>query len=134
MKQLLSGIAVAALVASASPAWAQTGAPQSGAQDQSTQHNAPGSGGVSKPGAAGLPGSKSGPAARESSGSSTSGAGSAATSGSGTTSGPASSHPGPVSTSNPQHQDQAKVPGMSGNKSGPSAKEPGAGSSSAPSK
>ena len=128
MKHHLSGVAMAAaLVALAVPAaWAQTGA-----QTPSNQQTAPGTGGVSKPGAAGLPGNKSGPAVRDPKGSSgTSSSPSAITSGSGTTSGPASSNPGPASTSNTSQQDQSKVPGMAGNKSGPSVREPGSGASS----
>ena len=105
MKALLSGVAVAALLAAPLPAWSQAGAPPSGTQSLSDQQqNAPGTGGVSKPGVPGLPGSKSGPAAREPSG---------------------SSAPSAPSATNTQLQDQSKVPGMAGNKAGPSVREPG---------
>ena len=57
MKLLLSGIAAAALVALALPAWAQGVT----TQGQPTQQNAPGTAGTSKAGVPGLPGSKSGP-------------------------------------------------------------------------
>jgi hypothetical protein len=52
MKKLLSGVVVAAIVAVAWPAWSQS----STTQGQSTQQNAPGTGGPSKPGVSGLPG------------------------------------------------------------------------------
>jgi hypothetical protein len=113
MKHLLGSAAVAALLFAGVPAWAQT----------STDHNAPGAAGVSKPGVPGQPGNKSGPSAREPSGSS--GMSGSSSHQSGTTSGPASGDSGTVSNSGAQMQDQAKVPGMPGNKSGPSAKEPG---------
>jgi hypothetical protein len=57
MNRLLSGVAMAAIVALAFPAWAQGVTPQG----QSTQQNAPGTAGTSKPGVPGLPGGKSGP-------------------------------------------------------------------------
>jgi hypothetical protein len=118
MKQLLSGAALAVLIAVPLHASAQTSTPRSGTQTESTQQNTPGTGGVSKPGTPGKPGSKSGPAAREPSGSS----GTSTPGASGTTSGPGSSNPGPVSTGNANQQDQSKVPGVPGNKSGPSPK------------
>jgi hypothetical protein len=63
MRVFLIGIAAAALVAAGQPAWAQTNSQQLG---QNTQQTAPGTGGTSKPGTAGAPGSKSGPAAKPS--------------------------------------------------------------------
>ena len=57
MTKLLSGVAIAAIVVLASPAWAQGVT----TQGQSTRENAPGAAGTSKPGVPGLPGSKSGP-------------------------------------------------------------------------
>jgi hypothetical protein len=55
MKKLLSGVAMAAILVAALPAWSQT------STSQSTQHAAPGGDGNSKPGVPGLPGNKSGP-------------------------------------------------------------------------
>jgi hypothetical protein len=55
MKMLLSGVTVLALVAAAAPGWSQT-----------EQQNAPGTGGISKTGIAGVPGIESGPAAKPS--------------------------------------------------------------------
>jgi hypothetical protein len=59
MKKLLSGVAVAALMALALPAWSQSQTGQTPAP--SAQQNGPGHNGASKPGLPGLPGSKSGP-------------------------------------------------------------------------
>lgn len=55
MKTLLGGVALAAGLALALPAWSQT------STSQSTQQTAPRGDGNSKPGVPGLPGSKSGP-------------------------------------------------------------------------
>ena len=63
MKILVTGIAVAGLLIAGAPAWSQSNSPQ---LSQNTQDNAPGTGGASKPGTAGVPGSKSGPAAKPS--------------------------------------------------------------------
>jgi len=64
MKFLLTGIAMAGLVMIAGqPAWSHDSSVQ---LSQNTQDNAPGTGGTSKPGTAGAPGSKSGPAAKPS--------------------------------------------------------------------
>jgi hypothetical protein len=57
MNKRLSGIATAAVIVLALPAWAQGVT----TQGQPTQQNAPGTAGTSKPGVPGLPGSKSGP-------------------------------------------------------------------------
>jgi hypothetical protein len=57
MNKLLTGVAMAAIVVLALPAWAQGVT----TQGQPTQQNAPGTAGTSKPGVPGLPGSKSGP-------------------------------------------------------------------------
>ena len=57
MNKLLSGVATAAVIVVALPAWAQGVT----TQGQPTQQNAPGTAGTSKPGVPGLPGSKSGP-------------------------------------------------------------------------
>jgi hypothetical protein len=58
MRMLLSGMTVLALVTGAAPAWSQL---------SQTEQNAPGTGGISKPGIAGVPGIESGPAAKPSS-------------------------------------------------------------------
>jgi hypothetical protein len=129
MQKLLCGVAMTAVLVGTSPVWAQTTTSQPSKQTQSTQQNAPGTGGVSKPGTQGLPGSKSGPAVRDPSGSSGS-------STSGTTSGTSSANSGPVNTGAAQTQEQARVPGLPGSKSGPAVKAPGSdasGSSSSPS-
>jgi hypothetical protein len=57
MNKLLNGVATAAIVVLALPAWAQGVT----TQGQPTRENAPGTAGTSKPGVPGLPGSKSGP-------------------------------------------------------------------------
>ena len=111
MKLLLGGVAFAALLMAGLPAWSQTSGTHSGTQSPSNEQNAPGTGGVSKPGMTGQPGNKSGPSVREPSDGSTAGS-----SGS--------------STSNTHLQDQSKVPGLPGGKSGPAAQDPGQGSSS----
>jgi hypothetical protein len=61
MTRVLIGIAAVALLAAGQPALSQTSSQQLG---QNTQDNAPGTGGISKPGTPGAPGSKSGPAAK----------------------------------------------------------------------
>jgi hypothetical protein len=58
MISLLGGLAIAAIVAVAPPAWSQ-GVTTQGAP---TQQNAPGTGGTSKAGLPGMPGTESGPA------------------------------------------------------------------------
>lgn len=60
MKTVLSGIAVVALVATTLPAASQTNPPQVSPQPQSSQGNAPGAGGTSKPETRGMPGNESG--------------------------------------------------------------------------
>ena len=63
MNIFVSGaIMIAVVAAAAAPSWAQTNPPQTGAQMQSGQSIAPGTGGVSKPDARGLPDTQSGPA------------------------------------------------------------------------
>jgi hypothetical protein len=99
MKKLLSGVAIAASVALALPAWAQ-GVTTPG---QPTQQNAPGTAGTSKPGVPGLPGSKSGPTVAPT----------------GTTV--------PEATRNHPSGDQSGVRGLPGNKSGPAVAPPGSG-------
>lgn len=102
MKTILSGVAIAALIALALPAWAQqAGGGSSGTttQGQSMEQHAPGTGGASKPGVQGLPGSKSGKTMTPS----------------GTTSGSGSSESQSGMT---KMQDQSQVPGAPGNKSG----------------
>jgi hypothetical protein len=93
MKKLLSGIATAAIVVLALPAWAQGVT----TQGQPTQQNAPGTAGTSKPGVPGLPGSKSGPTVTPS----------------GNTVSDTKTH---------SSGDQSGVPGLPGSKSGPAAK------------
>ena len=95
MKMQLSGVAVAALVALAMPAWAQGVT----TQGQPTQQNAPGTAGTSKPGVPGLPGSKSGPTVTQS----------------GSTVPETKAHPS---------GDQSGVKGLPGNKSGPAVQPP----------
>ncbi len=90
MNKVLSGVAMAAIVVLASPAWAQGVT----TQGQPTQENAPGTAGISKPGVPGLPGSKSGP----------------------TVSPSGSTVPG---TRTHPSGDQSGVQGLPGNKSGP---------------
>jgi hypothetical protein len=91
MKRLLSGFAIIAVTALASPVWAQGVT----TQGQPGRHDAPGTAGISKPGVSGLPGSKSGPTVTPS----------------GTTAPEAlRSHPS---------GDQSGVQGLPGNKSGP---------------
>lgn len=110
MKPLLTLAVAGAISAMATlPVQAQSStSPPSTMQGQSTDQNAPGSGGVSKPGTAGLPGSKSGPAAKPGSGASDSGMSGSSTA--------------------PQ-QDQSKVPGLPGSKAGPSQRSPQSGTS-----
>ncbi len=98
MKRLLSVVAAAALTIASLPAWSQTN--PSGDQTR----NPPGAGGTSKPGVAGQPGNKSGPAAGQS----------------GTSTPPS----GTGATTSPS-QDSSKVQGLPGNKSGPSERTPG---------
>jgi hypothetical protein len=93
MKKLLSGVAMAASVALALPAWAQGVT----TQGQPTQQNAPGTAGTSKAGVPGLPGSKSGPTVTPSG---------------------ATLPQNRTQTSG----DQSGVQGLPGNKSGPAAK------------
>ena len=63
MHKFVSGaFMVAVVAAAAAPSWAQTNPPQTGAQMQSGQAIAPGTGGVSKPDVPGLPNTESGPA------------------------------------------------------------------------
>jgi hypothetical protein len=57
MRKLVSGLAVAVIVALVVPAWAQGVT----TQGQPSGQNAPGTAGTSKAGVPGLPGSKSGP-------------------------------------------------------------------------
>jgi hypothetical protein len=90
MNKLLSGVAMAAIVVIALPAWAQGVT----TQGQPTQQNAPGTAGTSKPGVPGLPGSKSGPTVTPS----------------GDTAPDTKTHPS---------GDQSGVQGLPGNKSGP---------------
>jgi hypothetical protein len=61
MNQIVSGAIMMAVVAAAT-SWAQTNPPQTGAQMQSGQSIAPGTGGVSKPDMRGSPDTQSGPA------------------------------------------------------------------------
>ena len=98
MKGLLSGCAMAAIVALASPVWAQGIT----TQGQPVRQNAPGDAGTSKPGVPGLPGNKSGPTVTPS----------------GTTVPETRAHPS---------GDQSGVKGLPGNKSGPAVTPPGAG-------
>jgi hypothetical protein len=90
MNKRLSGIATAAVIVLALPAWAQGVT----TQGQPTQQNAPGTAGTSKPGVPGLPGSKSGPTVSPS-GSTVTG------------------------TKTQPSGDQSGVQGLPGNKSGP---------------
>ena len=90
MNKLLGGVATAAIVAIAVPAWAQGVT----TQGQPTQQNAPGTAGTSKPGVPGLAGSKSGPTVTPS----------------GNTVPETKTHPS---------GDQSGVQGLPGNKSGP---------------
>jgi hypothetical protein len=90
MIKRLSGIATAAVIVVALPAWAQGVT----TQGQPTQQNAPGTAGASKPGVPGLPGSKSGPTVSPS-GSTVTG------------------------TKTQPSGDQSGVQGLPGNKSGP---------------
>ena len=99
MKMQLSGVAVAALVALAMPAWAQGVT----TQGQPTQQNAPGTAGTSKAGVPGLPGSKSGPTVSPS----------------GTTA--------PEATRSHPSGDQSGVKGLPGNKSGSAVQPPASG-------
>ena len=90
MNKVLSGVAMAAIVMLASPAWAQGVT----TQGQPTRANPPGTAGTSKPGVPGLPGSKSGPTVSPS----------------GSTAPETRTHPS---------GDQSGVQGLPGNKSGP---------------
>jgi hypothetical protein len=98
--KIVLGVLTAAALMAATPAWAQSPSSQSSAPDQGKQ-NAPGTGGTSKPGVAGLPGSKSGPAMTKS--------GDAA---------PSSQN------EMTKHRDESKVPGLPGSKSGPAVTSP----------
>ena len=93
MNKLLSGIATAAIIVLALPAWAQGVT----TQGQSTRDNPPSTAGTSKPGVPGLPGSKSGPTVTPS----------------GNTVSETKTH---------SSGDQSGVPGLPGSKSGPAAK------------
>jgi len=95
LKRLLSGAAVAAILAASLPAWAQGVT----TQGQPTRENVPGTAGTSKPGVPGLPGSKSGPTVTPS----------------GTTLPEARNHPS---------GDQSGVQGLPGNKSGQTVSPP----------
>jgi hypothetical protein len=98
MNRLLGGVGTAAILALALPAWAQGVT----TQGQSTQQNAPGTAGTSKPGVPGLPGSKSGPTVTRS----------------GNTVPETKTHPS---------GDQSGVQGLPGNKSGPAVQPPTSG-------
>ena len=98
MNKLLRGVATAAIVAIALPAWAQGVT----TQGQPTQQNAPGTAGVSKPGVPGLAGSKSGPTVTPS----------------GSTVPESKAHPS---------GDQSGVQGLPGNKSGAMERPPTSG-------
>ncbi|MDB5394110.1 MAG: hypothetical protein JWM91_1616 [Rhodospirillales bacterium] len=95
MKMIL-GVLISVALTGPMPAFGQSAAP-----DNQTQ-NAPGTGGTSKPGVAGLPGSKSGPTE--------------------TSSGKTRSDTSNTSTT--KHHDESKVPGLPGSKSGPTATSP----------
>ncbi len=97
---LLRCIAVTFFAVYGLPTGAQTTSPSTGAQNQSVQDNAPGTGGTSRPGVPGLPGSKSGPAVRSQ--------GSDPSSGDSTTT----------------HQDPSGVRGLPGSKAGPAVNPP----------
>jgi hypothetical protein len=97
MRALLIGVGVSLSLAMW-PAWSQTTSPPSQVQAQANDQNAPGTGGVSKPGVPGKPGSKAGPTVSPSTGSSL-----------------------PEASDTTKLQDQSKVPGLSGSKSGPSS-------------
>jgi hypothetical protein len=104
MKPLLTLAVAGAISAIATlPVQAQsTSSPPSTMQGQSSDQNAPGSGGVSKPGISGAPGSKAGPAAK----------------------GGNASDTGVSGSSTAPQQDQSKVPGLPGGKSGATEKSP----------
>jgi hypothetical protein len=95
MKTFVSGLAIAAALTTALPVWAQGVT----TQGQTTQQNAPGTAGTSKPGVPGQPGSESGPAVTPS----------------GTTTAVSRTHPS---------GDQSGVRGLPGNKSGPTVYPP----------
>ncbi|MGA7259765.1 MAG: hypothetical protein WA709_36710 [Stellaceae bacterium] len=99
MRKLVSGLAVAAIVALAVPAWGQGVT----TQGQPSGQNAPGTAGTSKAGVPGLPGSKSGPTVMP------------------------SGNTVPEATRNQPSGDQSGVPGLPGNKSGPAVKPPASG-------
>src|ERR1700748_2647351 len=99
MKKLFGGIAMAAVITLAAPAWAQ-GVTTNG---QPERNNAPGTAGASKPGVPGLPGSKSGPTATP------------------------SGNTAPEATRTHPSGDQSGVRGLPGSKSGPAATPPGSG-------
>ncbi|HVJ54171.1 MAG TPA: hypothetical protein VM689_17020 [Aliidongia sp.] len=100
MKTALIGTAMLLMAAGPTFAQSQTATPPQGSPGTMSQQNAPGAGGTSKPGTAGLPGSKSGPTAKP------------------------SSTGAPANSTTPQ-QDQSKVPGKSGAESGkPDQKAP----------
>jgi hypothetical protein len=110
MKTLLKIIAVSALAVAAMPALSQTNQNKPGTQ--SSEQNAPGTGGVSKPGVSATPGTQSGPAPPVTVGE-----------------GAAAKTPGglenPAGSSTQTHQqDQSGVPGLPGSKAGPAVKAP----------
>jgi hypothetical protein len=97
MKTPLGGVALAAIVALALPAWSQSNT--TSGQSTHTQQSVPGADGGSKPGIPGLPGGKSGPTVTPS----------------GTTVPESKGHP---------NGDQSGVKGLPGNKSGPTVTLP----------
>jgi hypothetical protein len=97
MKTLLSGVALATILALTSPGWAQGVT----TQGQPSGQNAPGTAGTSKAGVPGLPGGKSG-----------------------TTVTPSGKVP--ENTRSRPSGDQSGVQGLPGNKSGPTVKPPAA--------
>ena len=99
MKKLFGGLAMAAVVALAAPAWAQ-GVTTNG---QPVRNNPPGTDGTSKAGVPGLPGSKSGPTVTP------------------------SGKTAPEATRSHPSGDQSGVRGLPGNKSGPAVSPPGSG-------
>jgi len=117
VKMLFSAIVATAFAAAAFPALSQTTEVDPGMQNKSSQQNAPGTGGTSKPGTPGLPGSKSGPGE-----SMTVGEGSATRSAGGLV----SNAPGTGSNGSEitKQQDQSGVRGLPGSKSGPTVKSP----------
>ncbi len=114
MKHILTVIAAAGVIAATAPAWAETN--QGNAVSEQATQTAPGAGGVSKPGVAGLPGSKSGPSPKT-----TVGQGAAARTPGGVAE-PSPKDRGSDQSSLAKQQDQSGVAGMPGNNSGPAAK------------